>query len=158
MPNTSILSEPAPLPVLTPEEEEEERRAQWQINHALITKAHVKLLRKLKRSPTQAEIGEEAGLHRNSVGKHMSGVGLEDILMPHRLATDAVAASITLDAIDGDNYSKRLFMDYIWKTGNTTVDRTPMEMLRKAAQDQAKRARDLDADPMLTGVARMGEQ
>ena len=89
---------------------EERRNVTWENNQALLQKAYVDLIQRLKRCPTRMEVAKEVNLSVKTVKLHIKEMKFEPLDNPMRVLTPDVLASIYSSARKGSAQSQKLWM------------------------------------------------
>jgi predicted transcriptional regulator len=85
----------------------------WDRNQALLQKAYVDLIKRLKRCPTQTEVANEVNLSLKTVKLHVKEMKFKPLDSPMRVLTPDVLAFIYNSAKKGSAQSQKLWVQLL---------------------------------------------
>jgi len=86
-----------------------DKNTTWEYNHSIIRDSYVKLIKNLKRKPTQNEVAIETNLSRKTIQKHTDTLKFEPHKHPLRILSDDAIISIISSARKGNAASQKLW-------------------------------------------------
>jgi len=89
---------------------ESTRNITWQKNQALIQDAYIRLIKNLRRCPTQLEVCSEVNLSMKAVENHVKELKFEPLKDLMRTLTPDVVMAIANSAMKGSSASQKLWM------------------------------------------------
>jgi len=109
----------------SPEQAEQKRRMDWEINHARIKETFITLIKEHKRTPTLTEMAKATRLGRKTIERHVKDIKFDAMLHPLRVLTEEVILSIFVSAKQGNSGSQKLwlqlFESFTDKTEKTVI-------------------------------------
>lgn len=112
------ISKETPL-ILTPEEEEVNRRADWEHNNELIYSNYIAIAMEKRRTPKLKEVADQTGLSIVTVWKHTQAPDFDTIKKKYSVFADAALFQLAAKAAEGKSREwSELFFKVMFGVGD----------------------------------------
>ncbi len=95
------------------------RNVTWCMNQALIQKAYIRLLARLRRCPTIVEVSDYLNISTRTIDSHVKAMKFDKIKTPLRALTPDVLVAVYKASKKGKSASQKLWFQVVegWKEG-----------------------------------------
>lgn len=112
-------------------------RRDYALTNERIKNAYKDIIKTEKRMPSQQEVADKCGIHRDTVAKHLTKINLNDLVQPYRLFGNEVLTGLMKKASEGDTQAAKLFfmLIYDWSEKQQVEHKGDLKIIFEDAHD-----------------------